>query len=474
MVLERPKNISLAKFVYATAEKYLNLALKAYWVFIGYTNERRLLKEDYSWPDGISEHLEMRMVNGNSRSLAAVTEAGIDLSLVFNEKIYRAEYISFQNEFVESLTRAAIRLKEVDEKVRSSALNAFFTERNKWIEDKIRMRKIDLNSKYKKYYKGIVLPLEVGDDADPTIILQVVPELGHCYNTKKRSPYKIAFETIKLYEADQWEAKVVPEPIVTPDPTKEHSPPKGQTSLSTSICKYPKRSSFTQAMQNDTVFSNDACYTAKFKGFEKFAKYVEMEEKDMEAKLAHKPLSGSFGYTPRGQTLSNPKKRSRSTVRASEYMKAQFKHNNMATTNLTGARKMSDLDIETILEKYGRKSIVPESGGQKGEEYEYITLEKRLEGMEDPFGRSWDETLAEYKDKSSYGAFDSYEIKQYIVKGNDDLRQELMAIQFMKRLKEIYAKAGIQLFLRPYEILITSHNSGIIGTHFFSFSTISQ
>ena len=54
-----------------------------------------------------------------------------------------------------------------------------------------------------------MLPLEVGDDANPTLILRFVPELGHCYDTKKRSPYKVAFETIRLFEADQWDDKII-------------------------------------------------------------------------------------------------------------------------------------------------------------------------------------------------------------------------------------------------------------------------
>jgi phosphatidylinositol 4-kinase len=49
-----------------------------------------------------------------------------------------------------------------------------------------------------------------------------------------------------------------------------------------------------------------------------------------------------------------------------------------------------------------------------------------------------------------------------IVKANDDCRQEVIALQLMKRLQIIFKKAGLSIFLRPYEIFITSHNSAII------------
>jgi phosphatidylinositol kinase/protein kinase (PI-3 family) len=53
-------------------------------------------------------------------------------------------------------------------------------------------------------------------------------------------------------------------------------------------------------------------------------------------------------------------------------------------------------------------------------------------------------------------------LKPIIVKANDDCRQEVMAIQLMIRFKKIWKKAGLSLWLRPYNILITSSNSAMI------------
>jgi phosphatidylinositol 4-kinase len=290
-----------------------------------------------------------------------------------------------------------------------------------------------------------VLPLEIGDDANPTIVLRMLPELAYCYNTKKRSPYKIAFETIKLNEADQWETKVLVKP--TPDSPLEEV--KGG--------HISHKMSFGAAVDLD----KEVYYRAKFKGFEKFAKYVEMQEKEIVSGVGRREYSSSNLAKCISPSISPimalHKKRSQSSERASEYLKSQF----LLSTNLVGTRKVSDFEIQTILEKYGRKSI---DAAAKPENLEYIPLEKRLEGMEDPFSESWEDTVTRCRQKSPYGQFESYDIKSYIIKGNDDVRQELMAIQFMKRLHEIYMKAGIQVYLRPYDILITSHNSGIIGT----------
>lgn len=87
-----------------------------------------------------------------------------------------------------------------------------------------------------------------------------------------------------------------------------------------------------------------------------------------------------------------------------------------------------------------------------------------LEGVEDPFGKDWQELEKEMKARSIYSGFDSYRLRNFIFKANDDLRQELLAVQLIKRLNNIFKEANLSLYLRPYEIIITSHSSGYLET----------
>ncbi len=87
------------------------------------------------------------MVNAGARSAATFQGMNLDLSLIYNEKIYRSEYIVLQNSLVESLTRAAVQLKGIDRVQRAVALRGFLAERNRWLEQHIQAKKIDLNSK---------------------------------------------------------------------------------------------------------------------------------------------------------------------------------------------------------------------------------------------------------------------------------------------------------------------------------------
>lgn len=78
----------------------------------------------------------------------------------------------------------------------------------------------------------------------------------------------------------------------------------------------------------------------------------------------------------------------------------------------------------------------------------------------------WGELFEDKKKKirkiSPYGKLKSWDLKCVIVKGGDDLRQELLASQLIKQFKIIFDNAGLPLWLRPYEILVTGSNSGII------------
>lgn len=47
-----------------------------------------------------------------------------------------------------------------------------------------------------------------------------------------------------------------------------------------------------------------------------------------------------------------------------------------------------------------------------------------------------------------------------LVKGGDDVRQEMLASQLMRQFKWIFEEARLPLYLRPYEILVTGANSG--------------
>ena len=85
-----------------------------------------------------------------------------------------------------------------------------------------------------------------------------------------------------------------------------------------------------------------------------------------------------------------------------------------------------------------------------------------ISNLKNPFGDEWNKTVNEIKAKSRFRNFSSLSIMNFIAKANDDLRQEHMTMQLIKKFDEIFKKAGLPLKLRPYEIVITSSQSGLI------------
>lgn len=80
-----------------------------------------------------------------------------------------------------------------------------------------------------------------------------------------------------------------------------------------------------------------------------------------------------------------------------------------------------------------------------------------------PWDILWEYKAEGIKRESPYAEFPSYRLRQVIVKGGDDLRQEIIAMKLIRKLLGIFRKEGTSLFLRAYEIVVISASSGMIG-----------
>jgi hypothetical protein len=131
-------------------------------------------------------------------------------------------------------------------------------------------------------------------------------------------------------------------------------------------------------------------------------------------------------------------------------------------------RKISEFEDDLKKEEAATPKLRPkrESINSINSKYEpsESEIDELLEGMKDPFGKDLKIIERETKENSTYSDFKTYRLRSLIFKSNDDLRQELLAIQLIKRLKKIFDEANLSLYLRPYEIIITSNSSGFIET----------
>lgn len=93
---------------------------------------------------------------------------------------------------------------------------------------------------------------------------------------------------------------------------------------------------------------------------------------------------------------------------------------------------------------------------------EYLPGVRPLDYMNDPFKDKWKNISEAFQKNSVYNDKRSLRLLPMMVKANDDCRQEVMAMQLIKRMQQICKKSNKSLRFRPYEILITSSSSAMI------------
>ncbi|KFM69447.1 Phosphatidylinositol 4-kinase beta, partial [Stegodyphus mimosarum] len=74
----------------------------------------------------------------------------------------------------------------------------------------------------------------------------------------------------------------------------------------------------------------------------------------------------------------------------------------------------------------------------------------------------WEEKVRRIRESSPYGHLPNWNLLSAIIKCGDDLRQELMAYQLLATLQKIWETERVPLWVRPYRILVTSDDSGMI------------
>ncbi|KAG6957038.1 hypothetical protein JG687_00010228 [Phytophthora cactorum] len=99
--------------------------------------------------------------------------------------------------------------------------------------------------------------------------------------------------------------------------------------------------------------------------------------------------------------------------------------------------------------------------------YEYVIAKrKRLHvAVESAFGESFEEKRERLREMSSHvvaSEAKDWDCVAFIVKSNDDLRQEVLCQQIIRQLQDIFQSADLPLRLLPYEIIATSASTGMI------------
>jgi len=206
----------------------------------------------------------------------------------------------------------------------------------------------------------------------------------------------------------------------------------------------------------------------KYQGLHGFAKIIEKDEKKERLSLKKK----NFGnYKPKilpenimkienFDEMYPPKSFSRSHSKEKRDKSLKIKRKSSETSlpineTLNFLDKMLKNSKMTLIQESKLKSVFLKISSQ-------ADLKKEVKKF-GPWGDIWEDKEQAIRQGSPYAHFNSYKLRPIIVKGGDDLRQEVLAMQIMRKLKEMFKKEKIMAYLRPYEVIVTNANSGIIG-----------
>jgi len=180
--------------------------------------------------------------------------------------------------------------------------------------------------------------------------------------------------------------------------------------------------------------------------------------------------SKSFCFTTKARV---PYKLLLETVEITELQSYQNPGSTVGSENTELGQEVQGIDIEAISHMVDKEEARFEGFGEYAEEVHKKEREgtesppnnsgkSETEGEEDIWSENWEDLCESIRAESGFGSFVSWKLRAVIVKGLDDMRQECLAMQMIKKFKIIFEEAGLSLWLRPYDILIFSHNMGII------------
>eukprot|EP00931_Biecheleriopsis_adriatica_P059609 TRINITY_DN35690_c0_g1_i1.p1 TRINITY_DN35690_c0_g1~~TRINITY_DN35690_c0_g1_i1.p1 ORF type:complete len:948 (+),score=211.76 TRINITY_DN35690_c0_g1_i1:426-2846(+) len=78
------------------------------------------------------------------------------------------------------------------------------------------------------------------------------------------------------------------------------------------------------------------------------------------------------------------------------------------------------------------------------------------------WGEPWAKKVERIRQGSPYRHYPSWNLNAVMVKGGDDLRQELLASQIIEQFSAIFQEAGLPLWLKATKVLVTSSTAGFL------------
>lgn len=424
---------SLSNYILDRCVDQMKFSLKIHWLISSYIEkaEPKILKKY----DKLIQRIEMTLVNGR-RATMSNYKMYTSLHIISEEEVFkqsldkefRLNYFDKVMRFYHDLRLMCEKLKEYPKEnkvnpkqTRHNVMKSYLKSFNSNIKNLNKFLTEESDTLTKSFFKGYVIPFDDSYstmDEHCSLIVNFLPEHSFCFSTKARVPVKIAVETIRVLEVSYWDDLIIEDECMEEVVDNEESEESNRIS------------SLTSTVNRESVMENNKYEVVSYSSIDDFFSKME-EKKPIRESISKRSTNNSTAFKKKSNTEQEIKKIMDKIIEA----------------NKTGVNIRSS-NVSTIMT-------------EPNEEEENCLYYGDADSV-NPFGQKWSDIAKNIKEKSKYRNFNTYAIKTFIAKANDDLRQELMTMQLIKRFHDIFTKAEIPLKLRPYEILITSPSSGLI------------
>ena len=409
---------SLQSYLLDRCINQIKFSLQITWLLTSFVEEKNSLinKEIY---DKFLQKIEETLVNGIRSSLNNYVQYdNNDNNDIINKSVQkqiRLNYFNICIDFYMKLKNMCEDLRNFEKgEKRKNELNNFL---NKFNDEIINQRnEFKDNLKFSCLFYGIILPFndtKSTNDNDNNLIVRIIPEYSFCFSTKERVPTKICVECVKVNECKKWEK------LYKNNNNKENEDDSSSISVNNNNNNiFYNKDSISNISSNNIIFNNN----------------INRESK----------ISSLKNDSIR---ISNFDKEHFEIIKERESKLHEFYNNLDKKNNNNNNNNIQNNNNNTF-----NNFIIIDSNEN----------EKKILELKQIFGKTQSELTNELKENSPFKLFKTYQIKNFIAKANDDLRQEHLAMQLIKTFESIFKKKNLPLKLHSYEILITSNSSGLL------------
>lgn len=306
---------------------------------------------------------------------------------------------------------------------------------------------IETTSLISLFFKGLILPFDEiktndNDDKDEDlyIITRFLDKHSFCFSTKARVPTKISVECIRLKECYKWDKLYISE-----EEGNNEIDYKRYINISSSNVDNVNK-------EQEELFSSFLDH--KENKNEDIANYYE----NIKTMINEKKIDLD-DVTPMVNRITIYQRKINEGISGKkDYNKNSSNENPDTTTKII----FSEEPKETINKQVRFTSKKEQNIDLKNSEISTTTKTLATKSLKSPFGKDISIVEGEIKSKSPYRNFKTYKIFHFIAKADDDLRQEQLVMQMIKKFKTIFDDVAIPLWIRPYHIEVTSASSGIL------------